>query len=107
MVTVARLRKIVQRASAQADESVIEAAAIRFEREMSLTDQLAEEIRGRIGVCPACGHQKWNTLRGMAKKIGTSPATLSRWLNGGKHPDAETLNKVWAYFARAVRTRKP
>lgn len=69
----------------------------------TLTDQLRDKIRDRLGICPTCGHLRGDSLRGLAKKIGTSAPTLSRWLNGGKHPDADTLNKVWAYFALTVK----
>ena len=74
---------------------------------LTLTAQLREKMISRLGKCPTCGHARWSTLRDLAKKIGVSPATLSRWLNGGKLPDSTTIDKTWSYFARSVRSKKP
>jgi len=64
----------------------------------SFTDDLRAKLVAQLGVCPTCGHNKWSTLRELAKKIGVSPATLTRWLNQGKLPDAATINKAVAYL---------
>jgi len=67
-------------------------------RAKSFTDGLRDRLVAKLGICPTCGHQRWNTLRALAKAIGVSPATLTRWLNQGKEPDANTINLAVRYL---------
>jgi transcriptional regulator with XRE-family HTH domain len=67
---------------------------------LTFTAGLRARLVKKLGVCPTCGHQRWNTLRALAKAVGVSPATLTRWLNQGKEPDARTINLTVAYLAK-------
>ena len=63
----------------------------------TFTGDLRQRLKAKLGACPTCGHPRWDTLRGLAEKVGVSPATLTRWLNQGKEPDANTLNRAVRY----------
>ena len=64
----------------------------------SFTDGLRDRLIERCGCCPTCGHRQWNTLRALAKAMGTSPASLTRWLSNGKAPSAATIDRAVAYL---------
>ena len=61
------------------------------------TDQLRERVKASMDVCPTCGNTGMSQ-REVARRAGVDPATLCRFLAGGR-PSAPLVDSLSEYLA--------